>query len=300
MDDLSTLWIGNFDATLSLTVQWIVKNGRFFLLIIAFQGDKTPATLSAFRFHLRQLCPSSSLIGRWVWTILSSFISIYWKFRLFPVSELSITIPIIGETRENTIFLEERQGLTQWRPSYQPTGAHHSPRSVSVWRSTNSSDSLLLIWKPTLCTHWSLTENTARQFWVVRHGGLWLVQRPPRRSTVTERGSIFTHWQLFGSLRLLKQGSVLSPTMQTTARMLISESGLVQEGHMMTTTRVESLQTEAILIMGSSSLKPWDTSWYSNRKKVHMHWVMNNIIITTFTYKNNSANQNMKAYINTY
>ena len=194
------------------------------------------------------------------------------NFILFPVSELSITIPIIGETRKNTIFLEERQGLTQWRPSYQPTGAHHSPRSVSVWRSTNSSDSLLLIWKPTLCTHWSLTDNTARQFWVVTHGGLWLVQRPPRRSTVTERGSIFTHWQLFGSLRLLRQGSVLSPTMQITVMMLIPESGLVQEGHMMTTTRVESLQTKAVLIMGPGSLKPWGISWCSEERKLYIQW----------------------------
>ena len=189
-------------------------------------------------------------------------------FLLFLISKLFIMIPIIGATRKNIIFLEERPGLTKWKPSYRLTGTHHSPRSVSVWRSTKSSDSLLLIWKPTLCTHWSLTENTARQFWVVRHGGLWLVQRPPRRSTVTERGSIFTHWQLFGSLGLLKQGSVLSPTMQITVMMLKPESGLVLEGHMMTPTRVESLQTEAILIMESSSLKPWGTSWCSDERKL--------------------------------
>ena len=36
--------------------------------------------------------------------------------------------------------------------------------------------------------------------------------------------------------------------------------GLVQEGHTMTPTRAESLQTKPVLIMGRSSLKSWDTS----------------------------------------
>ena len=95
-------------------------------------------------------------------------------------------------------------------------------------------------------------------------------KRPPRRFTVTERGSIFTHWQLIGSLRLPKQGSVLSPTMQITALMLIPELDLVQEDHMMTTTRVESLQMKAVLIMGRSSLKPWGTSWCSDERKLYI------------------------------
>ena len=53
-------------------------------------------------------------------------------FLLFLISKLFIMIPIIGATRKNIIFLEERLGLTKWKPSYRLTGTHHSPRSVSV------------------------------------------------------------------------------------------------------------------------------------------------------------------------
>ena len=168
------------------------------------------------------------------------------NFVLIRISELFIMIPVTGAARKNTIFLEEKLGLTNWRQSYRLTGTHPSPRSVSVWRQAG---------------------------WL---SGTWHMEvldwskRPPRRFTVTERGSIFTHWQLIGSLRLPKQGSVLSPTMQITALMLIPELDLVQEDHMMTTTRVESLQMEAVLIMGRSSLKPWGTSWCSDGRKLYI------------------------------
>ena len=51
---------------------------------------------------------------------------------------------------------------------------------------------------------------------------------------------------------------------------VIPESGLVQEGHLMTTTRVESLQTKAVLIMGPGSLKSWGTSWCSDERKLYI------------------------------
>ena len=194
------------------------------------------------------------------------------NFVLFRISELFIMIPITGAARKNTIFLEERLGLTNWKQSYRLTGTHPSPRSVSLWRLTNSSGSLSSTSRLTLCTHLSLMGNTETRRWDVTHGDPWLVQRPPRRFTVTERGSIFIHWQLIGSLRLPKQGSVLSPTMQITAMMLIPELDLVQEGHMMTTTRVESLQIKAVLMMGRSSWKPWGTSWCSDERKLYMQW----------------------------
>ncbi|PFX22538.1 hypothetical protein AWC38_SpisGene12928 [Stylophora pistillata] len=73
-----------------------------------------------------------------------------------------------------------------------------------------------------------------------------------------------------GRIKLLKQESVLSPTMPITVMMSIPESGLVQEVRMMTTTRVESLQTRAVLIMGRGSLKPWGTSWCSDGRKLYI------------------------------
>ena len=71
----------------------------------------------------------------------------------FLISKLFIMIPIIGATRKNIIFLEERLGLTKWKPSYRLTGTHHSPRSVSVWRSTKSSGSLSSTRRQIPCTH---------------------------------------------------------------------------------------------------------------------------------------------------
>ena len=133
-------------------------------------------------------------------------------FLLFLISKLFIMIPIIGATRKNIIFLEERPGLTKWKPSYRLTGTHHSPRSVSVWRSANSSGSLSSTSEQIPCTHWSPTDNTVRPIWVVTHGGPWLAQMRPRRFTATKSGLIFTHWELIGSLGLQKQGSAFSPT----------------------------------------------------------------------------------------
>ena len=51
----------------------------------------------------------------------------------------SIMRRIIGEITMNSTFSVERLGLTNKNQSYPPTGTHHSPRSVSEWRSTKSS-----------------------------------------------------------------------------------------------------------------------------------------------------------------
>ena len=87
-------------------------------------------------------------------------------------------IPVTGVARKNTIFLEERLGLTNWRQSYRLTGTHPSPRSVSVWRLTNSSGSSSSTSRLTLCTQLSLMGNTETRHWDVTHdGGSWLVQK---------------------------------------------------------------------------------------------------------------------------
>ena len=54
----------------------------------------------------------------------------------------SIMTHTTGVTKNTSTLTAERLGLTQKRPSYQPTGKHHSPRSVLEWRSAIKSTSL--------------------------------------------------------------------------------------------------------------------------------------------------------------
>lgn len=62
--------------------------------------------------------------------------SIELRFLIFNFRKRFITILILGMTWIPTKFLGGggRLGLTHKRPSYQPTGAHLSPRSVLAWR----------------------------------------------------------------------------------------------------------------------------------------------------------------------
>ena len=111
-------------------------------------------------------------------------------FLLFLLRVPFITTRGTGVIKLNTTFLEGRLGLTHKRPSYRPTGIHPSPRSVLVWGSANRSTSLPSTRKPNLCTHWSLTRNTATPHWVVTRGRSWLVHKPLCSSTVTRRDSM--------------------------------------------------------------------------------------------------------------
>ena len=54
------------------------------------------------------------------------------KMQFLSFRELSITIPNSGATEMVITLLEATLALTHKRPSYQPTGAHPSPRSASV------------------------------------------------------------------------------------------------------------------------------------------------------------------------
>ena len=164
-----------------------------------------------------------------------------------------------GVIRMNTTFLEGRLGLTCKRPSYHRTGTHLSPRSVLVWRSANRSTSSSLRSSQTLCTHWSLTGNTAPPHWVVTRGRSCLVHRPHCRLTVTGKGSMLCP--------ILKQESAFLATTKITVSSVIPESGLVQEGLLMIPTRVEtSLGTHQIMERNTS--KPWVTSWCSEKKLI--------------------------------
>ena len=112
-----------------------------------------------------------------------------------------------------TTFAEVRLGLTHKRPSYRPTGTHHSPRSVLEWESAIKSSSLSSTSRPTLCTHSSLTANTATSHWVVTRGRIWLVYRPPCRLTVTRKASMLC--VLLFSIQKQESGSM--EIMKTTA-----------------------------------------------------------------------------------
>ena len=57
---------------------------------------------------------------------------------------------LTGVIIKDTTFLEERLGSTDRNQRYPPTGTHPSPRSVSAWRSDNSSGSLSSTSKLTL------------------------------------------------------------------------------------------------------------------------------------------------------
>ena len=154
--------------------------------------------------------------------------------------------------KSETTFPEGRLGLMHRRPSYRPTGTHPSPRSVLVWRSANRLTSLSSTSRPTLCTQWSLMTNTAPPHWDVTRGRRWLGHRPPYRSTVTRKGSML--WVLLLPIR--KQESASLITSKMTAVLVIPESGLVQEGILMTPTRVETLPLPV----------PCVTSWCSKTK----------------------------------
>ena len=162
--------------------------------------------------------------------------------------------------KTNTIFVEERLGLTHKRPSYRPTGTHPSPRSVLEWRSANRSTSLSSTSRPAHCTHWSLTGNTAPPHWVETRGRSWLVQRPPCRTTATRKGSMPC------SIVPIREHALVSLLIRKmTASRVTPGWGLVLEGILMTPTRVETRQP-GLQIMESNTSKPWVTSWCSDKE----------------------------------
>ncbi len=170
---------------------------------------------------------------------------------------------------------EARPGLTHKRPSYRPTGTHPSPRSVLEWRSAIRTNSLSSTSRPTLCTHWSLMEHTAPPHWVVTLGRRWLVHRPHCSTTVTRKGLM--PWLL--EVTWEKQGSVFLVTKKMTATPVIPDSGLVQEGILMTPTRVETKQ-RTHQIMETNTSKPWVISWCSDKNCLHalcMHFIQRTI-----------------------
>ena len=195
-----------------------------------------------------QLTVSSVKIG------IGSYVAL---FILILNRQPSIIIPISGATRSTSTFQEEKLGLTITRPSYRPTGTHPSPRSVLVWRSAIRQISFLSTSRPTLCTHWSLTGNTAPPHWVVTRGRRWLVHRLPCRPTATKKGSTL----LAAIMVLLEQELVSLATTKMSVAVVTHELGLVRREHLawMTLIRVEMrLSITRQQTMAENISKPWD------------------------------------------
>ena len=166
-----------------------------------------------------------------------------------------------GAIKLNTTFLEGRLGLMNKRPGYQPTGPHHSPRSVLVWWFESRSSSSSSTSRPTLCTHWSLTGNTEPLHWAVTRGRRWLVHRPLCNTTVTRKGSML--WVIL--VLILKRELELLVTTKMTAIFVTPKSGLVQEAFLMSSTPVETWQC-TFQIMETKISKLWVTSWCSDKE----------------------------------
>ena len=180
--------------------------------------------------------------------------------QFFFFREPSITIPISGATEMVITLLEARLALTHKRPSYQPTGAHPSPRSASVWRLVISSGSLSSTGTPTHCSHWSLMGNTAPPHWGVTRGSGWLVPGPPCSPTAIRKDSM--QWE--ATLVYPKQESASPLTSRITVVPVTPELVLAQEVYKMIPTPAEMRQRTR-QIMETSTSKPWGTSWYSDR-----------------------------------
>ena len=127
---------------------------------------------------------------------------------------------------------EGRLDLTNENQSYLPSGTLPSPRSVSVWRSTNSSGSLSSTKRVTLCTHWLLTENSVPLLWVMKHGSRWLVQGPLCNSTATRKGLM----QVVALPNIPNQESVLLETLRTNPTHATQGLDLVRKVDLMTQT----------------------------------------------------------------
>ena len=80
-------------------------------------------------------------IRRIWWIIKKAVMNLYHIINYSPRVPFTMIL-VTGVIKLNTTLLEGRLDSTHKRPSCLLTGTHPSPRSVSVWRSVNRSDSL--------------------------------------------------------------------------------------------------------------------------------------------------------------
>ena len=141
---------------------------------------------------------------------------------------------LTGVIIKDTTFLEERLGSTDRNQRYPPTGTQPSPRSVSAWRSDNSSGSLSSTSKLTLCFHWSLMGNTAPPYWVVTSGKSWLVRKDHYSTTAKKKGLM----SFVVGVGILKPELVLLAKTRIVVARATQGSDLAQKGTLTPQTRV--------------------------------------------------------------
>ena len=141
---------------------------------------------------------------------------------------------LTGVIIKDTTFLEERLGSTDRNQRYPPTGTHPSPRSVSAWRSDNSSGSLSSTSKLTLCFHWLLMGNTAPPYWVVTSGKNWLVRKDHYSATAKKKGLM----SFVVGVGILKPELVLLAKTRIVVARATQGSDLAQKGTLTPQTRV--------------------------------------------------------------
>ena len=141
---------------------------------------------------------------------------------------------LTGVIIKDTTFLEERLGSTDRNQRYPPTGTHPSPRSVSAWRSENSSGSLSSTSKLTLCFHWSLMGNTAPPYWVVTSGKSWLVRKDYYSTTAKKKGLM----SFVVGVGIIKPELVLLAKTRIVVARATQGSDLAQKGTLTPQTRV--------------------------------------------------------------
>ena len=175
-----------------------------------------------------------------------------------------ITIQPFGETKKPLTLTEGRLGLTHKRLNCPPTGTHPSPRSASVWGSTNRSGLLSSTSRRIPCTLWSLMGNTATPRWVVTRGSHWLVLRPPCSSTVTRKDLMLLVTII---LVIPKQESVSLVTNKMIAPLATLELDLAPEDILIITTHVVT-RLQPLQIMVLSISRQWDIFWCSEKKLI--------------------------------
>ena len=102
-------------------------------------------------------------------------------------------------------------------------------------------------------------ENTAPRPWVVTLGSRWLAHKLPCSPTVKRRDLMLS----VVTTHIPEQESVSLETKEITAIPVIPELALAREGSMITPTVVGTKQ-RTLQITGTSTSRPWGTSWFSD------------------------------------